>query len=483
MKIGIIGGGTAGFVSALILKQTYPSYSITMIKSEKIGTIGVGEGTTEHWKDFIEYVGITNGDLISKCDATYKAGIMFENWGNEPYLQTVEGNFTEKYNEIAFLYAYLASLNVKPKDMVLPVSWSSKVAPLPNIPDNIENSPTAQYHFNTNKLNEFLSEFAKTKDIEIIDDKITDIEYDEDTIISLQGRKKYNFDFYIDCTGFSRLLIGKLGAKWQSYNDYLKMNKAIVFPTDNEDYPMWTLARAMNAGWMFRIPVYGRKGNGYIFDSNYITDEEAKAEVEEYLGHSVEVAKTITFDPGKLDRAWIGNCCAIGLSCNFVEPLEASSIGTSIQQSFMLANQIANYKDASIKKYNKEVDALMENIRDFIILHYMTGREDTEFWKDIAEMELPESLTDKIDMWMYRIPTDSDCVDGTDKVLFKSINWFLVLYGLGFVDYLAIKDQFDSLPKNIQEQAQNTIQEWQRHIANLKLVDHKKIIDLIRDFV
>ena len=221
----------------------------------------------------------------------------------------------------------------------------------------------------------------------VVDDEITDVVVSEwNKIESISSEKeKYEYDFYVDCTGFAKLLIGQLGAQWQSYSKYLKMKEAIVFPTPEEDeIPLWTLAKAMNAGWLFRIPVQGRKGNGYIFDSDFITAEEAQREAESYLGHGVEVAKNIKFDPGALDRPWISNVCAIGLSASFVEPLEASSIGTSINQSFLLAQRIVNYNQESIDRYNAEVGAIMDNIRDFIALHYITDRRDTSFWQEVA---------------------------------------------------------------------------------------------------
>ena len=168
--------------------------------------------------------------------------------------------------------------------------------------------------------------------------------------------KKYQSDFYIDCTGFKKLLISKLGAKWVSYKKYLPMNEAIAFATkDTKEYPPYTLANAMKAGWMWRIPTQGRWGNGYVFNNKYINAKEAQKECEKYLGHSIKVAKNIKFEAGVLDKVWIGNCVAIGLSSSFIEPLEASSIGISIQQSFLLMHLITNYYKNDIDLYNKKI--------------------------------------------------------------------------------------------------------------------------------
>ena len=482
MKIAIVGGGTAGFVAALILKQTYPNYIIDVIKSDKIGTIGVGEGSTEHWREFMDFVGISNTDIITQCDATYKAGIRFENWTDKDYLQLVEGNLTAKYSDNHVLYAYLASQGVDPIDLALPLAVNSEIYFVEENFDNVKDSVTSQYHFNTNKLNDFLIDLSKKRNIRIYDDVITDVNLDNagniDTIV---GNTTYNYDFYVDCTGFSRLLISKLGAKWNSYSEHLKMNSAIVFPTENDDYPMWTLARAMDAGWLFRIPVWNRKGNGYIFDKNYITPEKAQAEVETYLGHPIEIAKHIEFDAGALDTPWIKNCCAIGLSSAFVEPLEASSIGTSIQQSFLLAGRIFNYSNADINLYNKNFNAIMENIRDFILLHYLTDREDTPFWKDCKNIQLPDSLQQHLEMFKNRMPTNSDFGHLSDKVLFISMNYFIVMYALGLVDKKAIKKQFESLPRDVQEYAKKTVTELLTEINQAPKLSHKTIITMIKE--
>ena len=482
MKIAIVGGGTAGFVAALILKQTYPNYFVDIIKSDKIGTIGVGEGSTEHWREFMDFVGITHADVITKCDATYKGGIHFQNWCDKDYIQLVEGNYTAKYADNHIMYSYLASQDVDPIELVLPLVRNNQIFVPEDKFESVIEPVTSQYHFNTHKLNEFLTTLSKERGIRIYDDVIKEVNIDDNgNIDTIVGNTIYNYDFYIDCTGFSRLLINKLGAKFNSYSEHLKMNSAIVFPTENEDYPMWTVARAMDAGWMFRIPVWGRKGNGYIFDKNFITPEQAKAEVEEHLGHTVEVGKHIEFEAGALDTPWINNCCAIGLSSSFVEPLEASSIGTSIQQSFLLASRIFNYSQADINLYNKNFNAIMENIRDFILLHYLTDREDTPFWKSCKDIQLPDSLKQHLEMFKNRMPVNSDFGHLSDKILFISMNYFIVMYALGLVDKKAIKKQFNSLPKDIQDYTAETYKTYTKGIAEAPKLSHHTVIKMIRE--
>ena len=450
MKIAVVGGGTAGFVATLILKKSFPTFTIDVIRSSKIGTIGVGEGSTEHWSAFMDFCGIPAGEMIRECDASFKSGIMFENWGHKNYLQNVHDPYVAEHLGMSMVYGKLIGENVDPKEFVGEYTWNNQTPFNKFMEERINDTGVSQYHFNTNKLNDYLTGKAKMMGCNIFDDEIDDVIINElGQVKQLKSKNKtYEYDFYVDCTGFARLLIGKLGSKWQSYSKFLKMKEAIVFPTREEtEIPMWTLARAMNSGWMFRIPVWGRKGNGYIFDSDHITADEAKIEAEKYLGFEVDVAKHIKFDPGAVDKPWINNVCAIGLSASFVEPLEASSIGTSINQSFILANRIIHYNQDVIDRYNKEVDAIMNNIRDFIVLHYISPRRDTEFWRSVAEVELPDTLKANLNMWKHRLPIIDDFTSYTKKVLFNEYNHTLVMYGMGLFDQEKIMAQYDSHKK------------------------------------
>tara|TARA_Y200000002_G_scaffold363_1_gene360 strand:+ start:31388 stop:32839 length:1452 start_codon:yes stop_codon:yes gene_type:complete len=483
MKICIVGGGTAGFVTALILKTTFPHFKIDIIRSKKIGTIGVGEGSTEHWSRFMDYCQISAGEMIKECDASFKSGIMFENWGGRPYLQTVHGPFEANQNGLPIAYSKLMSQDCDPRMLTGTYLWENKTPFMKFIEERPSETGVSQYHFNTSKLNDYLTIKAQDLGCEVIDDEIEDVTTGNKGIKYITGHKqKYEYDFFVDCTGFARLLIGKLGATWKSYSKYLKMKEAIVFPTEEEDeIPMWTLARAMNNGWMFRIPVWNRKGNGYIYDSDYTTPEDAKLEVEKYLGHEVEIAKTLQFDPGCLDKTWIDNCCAIGLSANFVEPLEASSIGTSIQQTFLLCNRIVNYNPATVTRYNKEVDAIMNNIRDFILLHYVSKRRDTKFWQDVSEIELTDSLKQNLEMWKHRLPIADDFSD-TKKLLFNEYNHALVLHGMDIFDRDSLKKQYNSLSDNTKVYIEQVIKE-KTNFDSVKAIPHKTMLSLIRNLV
>ena len=481
-KLAVVGGGTAGYVAALILKTRFPDLEIDLICSKTIGIVGVGEGSTEHWKEFMDFVRIDQYTLIQETDATYKCGIMFKDWTPEPYMHTVQSPFDSRASQYRYIYAKLIADGASSRDMGSSRFWNNKVNTW--FLNNPKESPTAQYHFSTHKLNDFLTKTAISRGIQVIDDEILDVVVTEQGEIgAIRGVKQdYEYDFYIDSTGFKRVLISKLGAKWQSYSKHLKMKAAIAFPTpDTDTYNMWTLAQAMDYGWMFRIPTYGRGGNGYIYDSDYISADQAKAEVEEYLGHEIEIGKEFKFDPGALDNVWIKNCCAIGLSASFVEPLEASSIGTSIQQSFLLMHRIMNYDDTVISKYNKSVTDIMENIRDFIALHYIVKKDSSKFWKDVAQLELPDSLSTNLEMWKNKLPIKEDFSSVTDYCLFQEAHHILVLHGLGLFNKEAIGEEYQSIDAIFHQAAEAVINREHEFLRETKEISHKMLLTVIRD--
>jgi len=234
---------------------------------------------------------------------------------------------------------------------------------------------------------------------------------------------------------------------------------------------------------MFKVPVPGRTGNGYIFDSDYITADQAKLEVEKLLGHEIEIGKQFNFDPGALEKVWIKNCCAIGLSASFVEPLEASSIGTSIAQSFLLMQKLINYDDTTIDDYNISVNGIMENIRDFIVLHYITNKSNTEFWKDIRSLELPDSLKSKLKRWRYRLPVSEDFNNMSDYILFTPVNFIVVMEGLDLFDRNSIRAEYNALHPEMKETANSIIKQQLEFEKNIKFIMHKEMISIIRTYL
>lgn len=469
--ITIVGGGTAGLVTALLLKER-TRHSVRIIKSDKIGIIGVGEGSTEHWEDFMSVARLNIWDMFDKTDATCKLGIYFKNWTDKPYFHNINHFNKNKIGQ------YPAGVAINYVNGIEQVKMTDYHALDSRVEFTKEHAPSRQFHFNTFKLNNWLIEKCEQREIEIIEDEINDVTVDENGISSLiSDNHTYTSDFYIDCTGFKRLLISKLGAKWQSYSKYLKLNEAIAFPTgDTDEYTPYTTATAMSSGWMWRIPVWGRHGNGYIFDNNFMNAEQAKIEAEKHLGYEIEVAKNIKFEPGALDRPWIKNCMATGLAANFVEPLEASSIATTIQQAFVFINHFIPGNKKEIDTFNSKMQEIMENIRDFIALHYIVKRNDTDFWKNMKTVELPDTLMHKLEMYKSRLPIADD-FKSPDYLLFREDNWNSVLYGIEYYDKEKINQELNKYHESVVNYCVEQNKNYEKNLDKLaenKYISHKR---------
>ncbi len=490
-KISIVGAGTAGLITALILKKSFGSnIDIDIIKSDNIGIVGVGEGSTEHWLSFMKHIGITSSQLIKEADATFKAGIYFKDWSKEDFLHNISHGYSNTYNGLPVVYAKMISCKANKLDLCPDNYVNNKINEWflhqnYNNNDPIAGELASQFHFNTHKLNVFLQKLCEQRDIKIKDDIITDIILDKNgNIESLIGGKNnttaYNSDFFIDATGLRRLLISKLGAKWQSYSKYLTLNSAIAFQTeDTDEYNMYTISQAMKYGWMWRIPTYGRWGNGYVFDDKYIDFDEAQKEVEILLNKKINIGKKIKFDPGALDKVWIKNCVAVGLSANFVEPLEATSISTSIQQAFLLVNSISNYDENVAEDYNNKVNDIMINIRDFIILHYFTDRNDSNFWKDLKNRDVPKTLKEKMSLWKCKMPDETDFKES--MILFNHLNYMVVMYGLNLLNLEMIKNNVNKFNDSLQDEIESIIMKRKKHFGSMITIGHKDFLTKIRE--
>lgn len=481
MKILIVGGGTAGLIAALILKTKFNHKQIDIVASKQLGTIGVGEGSTEHWKEFMKFVGLDQYEVITETDSALKYGVIFENWADKTFYHSVQTPYSTKYGQYRAIYAKLIGEGADPKE------FSSKQVQENLIDERFSNDsekfPCNQFNFNTFKLIDYLTKVCKSRGINVIDDIIEDVQLDEQgNINKLVGKEQtYEYDFYIDSTGFRRILMTKLGAKWQSYSKYLKMKSALVFPTPAEEtIPLWILARAMDYGWMFRTPIWNRWGNGYIFDSDYITPDQAKQEIDQYFGKDIQIGNHLKFDPGVLDRVWIKNCCAVGLSGSFVEPLEASSIGSTIHQMFLLMHRLENYDQDIIDSYNKSCNDMFVNIRDYIILHYITKKTNTEFWKDVSNIELPESLSIKLNRWRNHMPIQEDFSGLSDYIMYNDVNHILIMQGLGLFNTEQIKKEYEACSSIMKQDVENIFAYRRHEELTSKQITHREHLTRIR---
>lgn len=362
-KIVIIGGGTAGWLTALVVNKFWKDINVTIIESSKIGVLGAGEGGTSNFGKILTLLEINHNDFFEKTKSTIKGGLHLYNWTGQ--------------NELA-KHIFFGEL---------PTNKNKSYA----------------YHFDARLVAEYFKQIAIDRGVNWIDDEVLKINNDKEIIqnLELTNGKVVDLDFVFDCSGFARLIInGVHKEEWDSYNEYLLMNKAITFflPQTNK-YTLadktYTETHSMKSGWMFKIPLQHRWGCGYVFNDTYISIEDAKKEVENYLGQNVVIQKAFDFKPGTHKRSWIGNSISIGLSYGFIEPLEATSLMSTIMQLRRLININFDYEYKN--SYNEWCYQINQQNLMFIRYHYLCERNDTHFWRDAFKMPIPSALKNILD--------------------------------------------------------------------------------------
>lgn len=399
-KFVILGGGTAGWITAHTIRKWFPDDNITVVYSLEKEIVGVGEATTPQIVDFLTSIGISIPEFLKKTGGTIKHGISFENWNGdgEKYLhpfyeKLVDFNIPGIFGHSSFDF-YLKTL-ISKKLSFDDYLYQNRIAYANKIDLN---NTTFALHFDTYKFGKFLEEYAVEKNIQIIKEEFkTAVQDQEGKIVKiLTDDNEIDCDFIFDCTGFHRVLIGNVyKQEWISYKKYLPMKKAISFWINAEEQiPPYTAAIAMKYGWMWKIPLQDRFGCGYVYDSDYIDEHEAQQEAQEYYGKNIEVRKVIDIDAGRYQNIWVKNCIAVGLSNNFIEPLESTSIWLQLSLLSNLKQFLNNIDDLdpkSIELFNEingnEVDEKM----NFVHLHYLTKRNDSKFWKEFkSKTETPK---------------------------------------------------------------------------------------------
>jgi tryptophan halogenase len=352
-KIVVVGGGTVGWLTALFVRKYWENADITLIASSKIGILGAGEGTTPNFPGLLTRLGIDEKEFIEKTGCTKKYGIEFINWRGDN--KSFKHNFQK-------------------------------------------NSEMFAYHFDARLVAKYLQDISEERNVNYIDGLITGFNEDEFGInqIVLEDGSLIDCDFIFDCSGFQHLIIGKhFKAEWKSYEKDLVCNSAIAFflPQTNpniQNEKTWTQGIAMKHGWIWGAPLKHRWGCGYVYSDKYVDADTVLKEAEEYYGQKLEVVKHFKFKTGTYKKVWIKNCVAIGLASSFLEPMEATSLMTSI----MFLNNLKDYNFD--EKYRDVYNDRMLNINEqnmlFVRHHYTCDRVDTQFWLDYKNNPLPEKL-------------------------------------------------------------------------------------------
>lgn len=391
-SITIVGGGTTGWLTAGALSQLTQGIDITLIESSEVPTIGVGESTTPHVGDFLNAIGTSFEDILTEVDGTIKSAIAFEGFYDKNVNWMYAFGPSRQNSSLCAAFDKLKNERVFSNSQWTDVFQQFSIASKNNrVPLEYDGNHKPAIQLDANKLaNVFKQRF--TKNVKHVIDTITVVEHDGKNIISIVGKDGtvYESDLFIDCTGFAALLINNLDTEFETF-DEIPVDRAIVARTpykdegDRRDSMLpYTQCTAMSSGWRWRIPLWSRMGNGYVYSSNFISDEDAEKEFREAINWDGET-KVIKFRNGIRSKSWVGNCVAIGLSSSFIEPLESTSL-LIITQAIMQLTSILVTQQNTISSFAGEMfngmqQRTVQGFRHWIYAHYrLTQRNDTPFW-------------------------------------------------------------------------------------------------------
>jgi hypothetical protein len=462
--ITIVGGGTAGWLTAAILHSHHnilrdrQELKISVIESPMIPTIGVGESTISTMPRNMQRLGIDEAELIRRSNASFKLAVHFQDWARTP--DGKPHNFYHPLNFPPHIRGYSPAYHFKRFGPNWP-GTSLAENTMPNVAlikagkgprhlygPNYDQAINYAYHIDASLFSQYIREVAISRGVEHIRDEVNDVIFDEKGAVSalqLERGGRHPVEFVIDCTGFKSVIIGKMRTKrFLPLGNRLLNDRAIPLqlPYRNPaDIEPCTRATALGAGWVWRVPLYSRLGTGYVYSSAFRTDEEARDEFLGYLRHSGDLASdapdpdthVIQMRIGYLPEPWVKNCLAIGLSSGFVEPLEATAIFT-IESS--IARFSSNFPekdcDPSLSRdYNRLYGNLMTEIADFLQFNYFTSNRTEPYWIQARDpVNLTDWLRDKIDVLQHRLPNSDDTLN---TLLFGFWSYTFVMMQKGFM--------------------------------------------------
>lgn len=459
-SICIVGGGTAGWMAATLLSSALKgsNIDITLVESPDISTIGVGEATVPSIIDFLGFCSINPKEFIEATNGSFKLGIRFDDWlqlGNQFFHPF--GKVGQQINGYDFYQVWLKSLSGSQITRWIDHSPSAIMAANNRFMLNThqQKMPLPDYnyalHFDAVLAAGYLRDLSKVRGIKRIEATVNKVVLNERQFIQaleLDNGTRITSDFFIDCSGFKGLLIEKaLKVGYENWEHYLPCNRAVVVQTRNTGEPVpYTISTARDAGWTWKIPLQHRTGNGYVFSSQYSTDENAaELLLSAIKGELLTDPRVIPFVTGRRKKILHKNCLALGLASGFLEPLESTAIHLVYQT---LIHFIRHFPDRDFDTYleeqfNKKINMDYQEIRDFIILHYCTTmRDDSPFWKWCKMMPVPESLNEKIQLFRERGE-----LNNLPSQLFGNDSWCSILEGMGIRPrkYHPLMDAFDGL--------------------------------------
>lgn len=443
-RVVIVGGGTAGWISAAAMRRLLPdTISITLVESEAIGTVGVGEATIPQIRRLNGVLGLDENEFVRETQASFKLGIEFSDWGHlgERYLHTFGDpgiNLASLHFHHYWLRAQAEGSTASLWDYSLhhKAAYSNKFGRLDRVGNTSMTGLAYAFHFDAGLYAAYLRRYAEAAGVTRIEGRIQDVDLNSETgfieAVTLDRGDRIEGDLFIDCSGFRGLLIGgALGVGYRDWSKWLPCNRAVAVGSERtEPLLPYTKSMARTAGWQWRIPLQHRTGNGHVFCDSFMSVDEASAVLLDNLdGAAMGEPRPLGFTTGRREQFWAKNCVAIGLSSGFLEPLESTSIHL-IQSNISRLIELfpaRGFAPSLIEEYNRQVAHEYELVRDFLILHYhRTDRDDSEFWRYCANMDVPESLKAKMALFedsgrLYKDPED----------LFRESSWVQVMVGQG----------------------------------------------------
>ncbi|HEY7884356.1 MAG TPA: tryptophan halogenase family protein [Cellvibrionaceae bacterium] len=409
-QIVIVGGGTAGWMTAAAVANHLPAGAcqITLIESDAIGTVGVGESTIPHIRRFNEILGIDEAEFMAATNATYKLGICFDHWGREgdSYIHPF-GEIGHVVHGIEFHHYWLKARQWGINQPLERYALNAVAARAGRFPEAITKNDNQfsgyayAYHIDATAYAKFLRNYAEKKNVQRLEGKVIEVRQDSTENIEsvvLESGVEVGGDLFIDCTGFRAELIEKtLGVEFIDWSHWLATDSAAVVPTERSGtiYP-FTRASARKAGWQWCIPLQHRAGNGHVYASAQLSDDEAIDTLLNTLpDQPLAEPRLLRFKAGRRKMSWHKNCVAVGLSSGFLEPLESTSIYLIQFGIFKLLELFPDkqFRQADIDAYNTSLSSVYDTIRNFIILHYhLNQKNDLPFWKNCQKMAIPQEL-------------------------------------------------------------------------------------------
>jgi tryptophan halogenase len=476
-RVIVAGGGTAGWMAAAALARTMgEAIELTLVESDAIGTIGVGESTIPPLVNYNRLLGISEADFMRATQATFKLGIEFENWKakGEKYFHSF-GLTGRDHWSAGFQHFWMHGLSKGHEEsfddycLELKAAYAGKFAHLP------ENRINYAYQLDSTRYAAFLRKLAEADGTKRIEGKISEVQLDGDTGhiagLRLESGELVEGDLFLDCTGFRALLMeGALHVGFDDWSHYLPCDAAIAVQTASVRPPIpYTRAIAHESGWQWRIPLQHRQGNGIVYCSRYMDQDAAREKLLTTVeGEPLTEPNFIRFTTGARRKQWHRNCIVVGLSGGFMEPLESTSIHLIQRAILRLIRMLpaGEISERDVTEFNDQQHTDMLQVRDFLILHYKaTERRDSAFWRQCADMEIPESLTQKIELFR-----ETGRVFRKNEELFAENSWVQVMMGQGIMPRsyhpVATKlsdEELDKLLTGLRESVAKTVADLPDH--------------------